>query len=320
MAFRGGEKEEMKKILVTGSSGTIGTALCMELIKQGYDVIGVDAKPNEWKSEVDQRTNVSDLLAGPLLGINFKGYFDLIIHLAANAKVHQSVKTPDLARDNFLMTYNVLEFARRMNAPVIFASSREVYGDNPRHCETVEGDIYVYKPKSPYAATKLGAEALVHAYYHSYDLDYIILRLSNVYGKYDISDRVIPTWIKAARKGEDLIVYGEHKAYDFTYIDDCVDAFMLAAKRFESAKNETYNIAFGDAIKLTNLAVLIQKEMGAKGELEIKQNRVGEVGFYRADIDNARRKLMFEPKVGIKEGIKKTVKWYNANISEGKVK
>jgi UDP-glucose 4-epimerase len=101
----------MKKILVTGSSGTIGTALCIELLKEGYDVIGVDIKPNEWDNEVDKRTIMSDLLVSPLLGMNFEGYFDLIIHLAANAKVHQSVKTPDLARDNFLMTYNVLEFA-----------------------------------------------------------------------------------------------------------------------------------------------------------------------------------------------------------------
>ena len=303
----------MKKILVTGSSGTIGTALCMELIKQGYDVIGVDIKPNEWDSEVDQRTNISNLLCGSLLGINFKGNFDLIIHLAANAKVHQSVKQPDLARDNFLMTYNVLEFARRMNAPVIFASSREVYGDNIITFAKAEETIEPRKLKSPYAATKVGAEALVCAYNQSYNLDYIIFRLSNVYGKYDKSDRVIPTWIKAARKGEALIVYGERKAYDFTYIDDCVAAFMLAIKRFEWTKNDTYNIAYGEAIKLINLVELIQKEMGVKGDLKIKQNRVGEVGYYHADIDNARRKLLFEPKVSIKEGIKKTVKWYDKN-------
>jgi UDP-glucose 4-epimerase len=300
----------MKKILVTGSSGTIGTALCIELLKEGYDVIGVDIKPNEWDNEVDKRTIMSDLLVSPLLGMNFEGYFDLIIHLAANAKVHQSVKTPDLARDNFLMTYNVLEFARRMDAPVIFSSSREVYGDNIITFAKAEERIEPYKLKSPYAATKVGAEALICAYYQAYNLNYIIFRLSNVYGKYDKSDRVIPTWLKAVRKDEDLIVYGKEKAYDFTYIDDCVDAFMLAINRFESAKNDTYNIAFGEVTKLTDLAVMIQEEMGVKGELKIKENRVGEVGFYRADIGNARYKLLFEPKVDIKEGIKKTVKWY----------
>ena len=303
----------MKKILVTGSSGTIGTALCIRLIKAGYDVLGVDIKPNEWESEVDQRTTMSDILSGPLLGINFMGNFDLIIHLAANAKVHQSVKQPDLARDNFLMTYNVLEFARRMNAPVIFASSREVYGDYPGRSAIYEEDPVLCALQSPYAATKVAAEALVCAYYHSFNLDYLIFRLSNVYGKYDKSDRVIPTWINAARKGEDLIVYGKEKAYDFTYIDDCVAAFLRAIKRFGLAKNNTYNIAFGEAIKLTDLAVLIQKEMGVTGGLDIKDTRVGEVDYYRASIEAAKDKLMFAPKVGIKGGIKETVKWYNEN-------
>lgn len=303
----------MKKILVTGSSGTIGTALCVELIKNGYDVTGVDCKPNEWDSKVGERTIVSNLLFGPLLGINFKGDFDLIIHLAANAKVHQSVKTPDLARDNFLMTYNVLEFARKTSVPVIFASSREVYGDNLITFAKAEERIEPYKLKSPYAATKVGAEALICAYYKSYNLDYLIFRLSNVYGKYDKSDRVIPTWINAVTKGEDLIVYGKDKAYDFTYIDDCVDAFMVAIERFESVKADTYNIAFGEAVKLTDLAAMIQEEMGAKGKPDIEDTRVGEVDYYRADISYAQQKLGYEPKVDIKEGIKKTVKWYEVN-------
>jgi UDP-glucose 4-epimerase len=304
--------------LGTGSSGTIGTALCIELIKKGYGVIGVDIKPNEWNSEVDQCTIMSDLLGMPILGINFKGNFDMIIHLAANAKVHQSVKTPELALDNFLMTYNVLEFARRTNTPVIFSSSREVYGDNAMRCERSEGDIDLDRLRSPYAATKLGVEALIQAYHHSYNLDYLIFRLSNVYGKYDKSDRVIPTWIKAARNGEDLIVYGAHKAYDFTYIDDCVAAFMLGIEQFKSAKNDTYNIAFGEATKLTDLAAMIPQAVAAKGELKIKANRVGEVGYYRADIDYAHQKFGYEPKVDIKEGIKNTVKWYNKNMENKK--
>ncbi len=299
----------MKKILVTGSSGTIGTALCIELLKKGYNVTGVDVKPNEWDSEVEKRTVLADLSVGVPVG----GYFDLIIHLAANAKVHQSVKTPDLARDNFLMTYNVLEFARRTNAPVIFASSREVYGDNLRTFAKAEERIEPYKLKSPYAATKVAAEALICAYHQSYNLDYLIFRLSNVYGKYDKSDRVIPTWIKAVRKGKDLIVYGVQKAYDFTYIGDCVAAFMLGTKRFKSVKNDTYNIASGEATKLTDLVAMIQEEMGAKGKPGIEDTRVGEVDYYRADIDYARQKFGYEPKVDIKEGIKKTVKWYEEN-------
>ena len=309
MAFGKGETKEMKKILVTGSSGTIGTALCIELLKKGYDVTGVDVKRNEWNSEVDKRTVLADLLVGVPVG----GYFDVIIHLAANARVYNTVVNPKLAHDNFEMVFNVLEFARTTNAPLIFASTREVYGDNLRTFAKAEERIDLYKLESPYAATKVAAEALVCAYNQSFNLDYIIFRLSNVYGKYDNSDRVIPTWLKAARKGEDLIVYGKEKAYDFTYIDDCVAAFMLGVERFEETSNDTYNIASGEATKLTDLAVLIQKEMNAKGGLDIKDTRVGEVDYYRGDIDYAREKFGYTPKVDIKEGITKTVKWYDAN-------
>jgi UDP-glucose 4-epimerase len=238
---------------------------------------------------------------------------DLIIHLAANARVYDLVRHPDLARDNFLMAYNVLEFARLANTPVIAASSREVYGDNLITFAKAEERIEPYKLKSPYAATKVAMEALVCAYNQAYNLDYLIFRLSNVYGKYDKSDRVIPTWLEAARKGNDLIVYGKQKAYDFTYIDDCVDAFMWGISRFKEAKNDTYNIASGEVTKLTDLAELIQTVVGAKGGLDIKATRVGEVDYYRADIDHARRRLGYDPKVGIIEGIKKTVKWYDEN-------
>jgi UDP-glucose 4-epimerase len=303
----------MKKILVAGSSGTIGTALCIELLKKGYDVTGVDKRRNKWDKGVDWHTFLLNLVKSiPKRAVAPK--YDLIIHLAANAKVHQSVKTPKLALDNFIIAYNVLEFARETKTPIIFTSSREVYGDNLRRCETPEEEVHVRDSKSPYAATKLGVETLIHAYHHSYGLDYIIFRLSNVYGKYDESERVIPTWIKATRKGEDLIVYGEWKTYDFTYIDDCVGAFMMCIAQFEEVKNDTYNIAFGEGTRLHNLAVQIQQEMGVKSNLIIKDERVGEVNYYCADIVHARHNFGYNPKVGIEEGIKKTIKWYNENM------
>lgn len=297
------------KILVTGSSGTIGTALCIELLKNGYDVIGVDKRRNKWDAGVDLHTTLLNLVKPiPKRAVGPK--YNLIIHLAANAKVHQSVKNPKLARDNFIMAYNVLEFARETNTPIIYASSREVYGDNMRRCITSEEGVFLDNPKSPYAATKLGVESLIHSYHCSYDLDYIILRLSNVYGKYDESDRVIPTWIKASRKGEDLIVYGDWKTYDFTYIDDCVDAFMVCIAQFEKVKNDTYNVAFGEGTRLVDLAELIQQEMAVKTNLITKDERVGEINYYCADIGRARYRFGYTPKVSLEEGIKKTVMWY----------
>lgn len=300
----------MKKILVTGSSGTIGTALCIELLKKGYDVWGVDKRDNKWDSKVNLHTSLVDIVVGmPELT-----KYDLVIHLAANARVYNTVVNPKLARDNFEMVFNVLEFARTTNTPIIFASSREVYGENIRRCEISEENTFVHKQESPYAATKFGAEALINAYRRSFGLDNIILRLSNVYGKYDDSDRVIPTWIRATKAREDLIVYGEEKAYDFTYIDDCVAAFILCIDRFEEVKNEVYNIASDETVYLTHVARLIREEMGAISlPIKIEPNRTGEVLLYSANIATAREELKFDPQVKIEEGIKKTVEWYGAN-------
>jgi len=299
----------MNKILVAGSSGTIGTALCIELLKRGYDVTGVDIKRNKWDNEVDQCTVTTDLLNWRnQMPWELMNNYDLIIHLAANARVYNTVVNPKLARDNFEMAFNVLEFARTTDSPIIFSSSREVYGNDS--FSTREEHTFVDEMESPYAATKLGVEALVHAYRRSFNLDNIIFRLSNVYGKYDDSDRVVPTWIRAAKKGEDLIVYDENKAYDFTYIDDCVAAFILCIEQFEAVKNEVYNIASGETTYLTAVANTILHEMG-RTELKIiiAPNRPGEVLQYRANIDKARKRLGFVPQVMIEEGIRNAVKW-----------
>ena len=305
----------MNKILVTGSSGTIGTALCIELLKKGYDVTGMDIKRNKWDDGVENCTVSTDLRCwGDKLPWELISDYDLIIHLAANARVYNTVVNPKLARDNFEMVFNVLEFARTTKTPIIFASSREVYGENIRRCDQPEDHAVLDKLESPYAATKFSAEALINAYRHSFNWDNIILRLSNVYGKYDDSDRVIPTWIRATKAREDLIIYGENKAYDFTYIDDCVAAFVLCIEHFEEVKNDVYNIASDETTYLTDLACAIKKEMGAIIlPITIEANRAGEVLLYRADIAKARERLGFEPQVMIEEGIKETVKWYGAN-------
>lgn len=290
----------------------IGTALCIELMRRRYEITGVDRIPNKWDSGVDQHTILSDIVSWRYNKLSeLVPRFDLIIHLAANARVYKLVKYPMLARDNFEMIFNVLEFARKMQCiPIIFASSREVYG--PCVVPVSEEGIYVDRSENPYAATKLAAEALIHAYHKCYNLNYIILRLSNVYGKYDDSDRVIPTWIKATRRNEDLIVYGREKAYDFTYIDDCVDAILRCVEQFDNVKNDTFNIASGEMTVLVDIAKIIQQDTNAEGSIIEKKNRIGEILSYQADINHASLKLGYEPKVGIEEGIKKTVRWYGA--------
>jgi UDP-glucose 4-epimerase len=143
----------IKKILVTGSSGTIGTRLCEKLLEKNYDIVGLDLKPNKWKKEINKITIIGDLCNTIE---NLPKDIDLVIHLAANSRVYNLVLNPSLARDNFEMLFNILEFCRNNNIKkFIFASSREVYGNSNRIVHS-EDEAYIKNCESPYTASKIG--------------------------------------------------------------------------------------------------------------------------------------------------------------------
>ena len=300
------------KILVTGSSGTIGTRLCEKLLEKGHEVVGADWKPNKWKSDIDQITINTDLRDQSQFEKLPKDC-DIIMHLAANARVYDLVKEPDMARDNFLSTYNTLEFARKNGIKrFIFTSSRETYGNDTNKPHT-EDMVRIDNCESAYTASKLGGEALTKAYWRCYGIDGIVLRLSNVYGMYDDSDRVVPLFIRQAKANETLIVFGEEKSLDFTYIDDTANGLILALDKFEAAKNETINLAFGEATSIMQLAEVIKNLLGSQSEIRVEKNRPGEVVQYIADISKAKKLLGYDPKTPFEEGIKMTVGWYKSN-------
>jgi UDP-glucose 4-epimerase len=108
-------------VLVTGSSGTVGTALCKALLEEGYDVTGADIHPNRWSNRIDEHTSIVDLEDEGVFDV-LPESVDLVIHLAANARVHKLVKNPNRAKENFDTTFNVLEYARNVGADFIFSS------------------------------------------------------------------------------------------------------------------------------------------------------------------------------------------------------
>jgi len=295
-------------ILITGSSGTVGTALADALLKRGYDVTGVDTRPNQWIDAVDDCTMVLDL--GDKSELNkLPDSVDLVVHLAANARVHKLVQNPVGAQENFNTTFNVLEYARKVGADVIFSSSREVYGNNEQMIYD-ETDTYVDECESPYTASKIGGEALVKSYDNCYDIDTAIVRFSNVYGKYDASNRVIPLFIAQASRGQDLTVYGDSKVLDFTYIDDCVDGVLQVIDQFNKSAGTTFNIASGKGTSLLELAKIIVDSVDTDVDITVESNRTGEVGRYVADISKAQKVLGYEPESTLKAGINSTVEWY----------
>lgn len=298
------------RVLVTGSSGTIGTELCLELLK-GHELQGVDVRPNQWSPAVSERTMLRDLRKPLDLDS-----CDMAIHLAANARVWDLVQNPGLARDNFEMLFNVLEYARVHDVKrFLFASSREVYGNSDKHVHH-EDEAYVKNCESPYTASKIGGEALVHSYQQCYGIDFVIVRFSNVYGRYDLSTRVVPRFISQAIAGQPLVVYGKDKVLDFTFISDAVDGILSCISRFGSVQNDTFNIASGTGSTLTEVAQAVTRLLRSRSEMRLEGSRTGEVVKYIADISKARRLLAFAPKVSLEDGLRQSVAWYsNVNLS-----
>ncbi|MGC9046709.1 MAG: NAD-dependent epimerase/dehydratase family protein [Minisyncoccia bacterium] len=306
---------KIKKILITGSSGTIGTRLSEKLLDLKYDVIGVDWKKNKWLKEIDKRTIHIDLRNKKLVFEKLPKDVDLIIHLAANARVYELVKNPELAKDNMIITFNILEYARVHNIKnIIFASSREVYG-NTQKIKHKEEDARIENCESPYSASKLLGEALIHSYHKCFGINYVIVRFSNVYGMYDESDRVIPLFIRKALENESLIVFGKEKVLDFTYIDDVVEGVIKIIQKFGKIKNNTFNIATGKGPKIFGLAKLIKEFLHSKSKIIIKNNRKGEVVKYIADISKAKKLLNYQPRIDIINGTKRSIEWYQDRIN-----
>ncbi len=312
------------KILVTGSSGEIGTNLCLKLKKNGHEVFGIDKRKNSWTKNFDYL-----LLDLSQKFFEFKNGFgdakmpftpEVFVHFAANAKVHELVENPLRAMDNIQITFNALEYCRQNKVPIIFSSSREVYGDikrfNANEFTTDEKKADFKFTESPYSASKISGEALIYSYAKCYNLPYIVFRFSNVYGRFDNDlermERVIPLFINKINKKEPIIVFGENKILDFTYVDDCVEGIYSGIEKLVSGeiKNETINLAYGEGHKLTELITYIENNLNKKAKMSFQPTKIGEVNYYIADISKAKKLLNYQPKTSLKEGVKKTIEWW----------
>lgn len=298
------------KILITGSSGTIGTRLMERFLEAGHDVIGLDYVRNIWNKSLNERTLDVDLRDMDAVLASVPEGIEIVIHLAANARVYDLVLEPDLARDNMLTVYNALELARRKNIPrVCFSSSREVYGNSDKAIHNEE-ESYVKNCESPYTASKIAGEALVHSYHQCYGIDFVIYRFSNVYGMYDNSDRVVPLFFRKLVKNEPITVFGKDKLLDFTYIDDTVTGIMASVDRFDKVKNRVFNLAYGEGTSILHVAERLKELLGSTSEITIGESRTGEVIKFIADIARAKEALDYNPQVSFDEGIKRSIEWY----------
>ncbi len=299
------------KVLITGSSGQIGTNLALALLERGDHVVGIDHRANTWTSRFETTLlDLSKCVPAALPG----GPFDLVVHLAANAKVFELVEYPQKAMDNVSMLFTVLEYCRQKSLPIVFSSSREVYGDIHRHVtEEAAADFVV--AESPYSASKIAGEAFIYSYAQCYDLPFLVFRFSNVYGRYDNDidrlERVIPLFIDRIGRGEPIVVYGKDKVLDFTYVDDCVAGVVAGIDALHQRRiiGQTINLAYGHGNTLMDVVNIISLALGKEPNATFLGSRTGEVTRYVADIGKARKLLGYDPKVPLSSGLCKSVAW-----------
>lgn len=310
----------MKKYLVTGGAGFIGSNIVKKLLEQEEFVLVVDNFSTDRKENIEEfLTNPNfKLIEGDLTDINVAKNavlgIDYVVHQAALPSVPRSIQDPLKSNEaNVTATLNMLIASRDEKVKkFVYASSSSIYGDNP---QSPKQEDFPVRPLSPYALTKYVGERYCQIFWNIYGLPTVSLRYFNVFGpKQDPNSQysaVIPKFIKSFFNNEKPVIYGTgEQSRDFTFVDNVVKANLLAAESSDDANGQVLNIACGDEISLNELVRLLQENMGIKLEADYQNQRQGDVLHSKADISKAEKIINYHPIVNFKEGLMKTIEWY----------
>lgn len=297
-------------IVVTGGSGFLGKHLCHALKQAGHVVKNIDLRPNE-----DVETVIGDVQDRAILDQHLSGQ-DAVFHLASNIEVEDSFKRPAYyIQNNVLGTLAVLEAMRAHGVKkFLFSSSAAVYGE-PIRTPIVEDDRTL--PINPYGVTKLAMEGLVSSYVRAYEFTGVALRYFNLYGpgeNHDPETHAIPRFIKQILHDEEMTVWGNGKnTRDFIYIEDIVAAHLRA---LELPQGYHYiNLSGKNATEVGAVIALLEKITGKTAHVKNYPARPGDPAELFADATKAKTVLSWEAQVGLEEGLKKTVEWFQAQRS-----
>jgi UDP-glucose 4-epimerase len=283
-------------VLVTGGAGFLGSHLVDALIDAGHEVRSLD---NLRRGSLQNLARHSE---GPLLHVCQDDVrdpdavgracrdVDVVYHLAAQSNVMGAIDDPDYSfTSNVAGTYNVLKAAAAAGVRrVVFASSREVYGE-PATLPVREDAAL--SPKNPYGASKVAGEAYCTVWQKTHGLDCQVLRFGNLYGPRD-SERVIPLWLGNAARGEDLLLYGGRQTLDFLWVADAVAALLAAA---ECDNDGPINVASGQGTSLESLAQRVLDVTESRSRIVRLASRSAEVSSFVADVTRMRERLRVEP-------------------------
>ena len=328
------------KVLVTGSAGFIGSALCIRLLNLGDKVIGVDNHNDYYDPTIKE-----DRLARHINHSNYKHFridiedekavrflfesnrFDCVVNLAAQAGVRYSIENPlKYVKTNMVGFGHILEGCRYGNvAHLVYASSSSVYGSNTKIPFSVHDNVD--HPISLYAASKKANELMAHTYSHLYNLPTTGLRFFTVYGPWDRPDMALQKFTKSILAGEKIKVfnYGKHRR-DFTYIDDIVEGVIrvldqpaIPNPNWDSdypdsgssiAPWRIYNIGNNSPVELLDYIKAIEDALGIKADKALLPLQPGDVPDTYADVADLVGDFDYKPSTTINQGVTKFVEWY----------
>src|SRR6266404_854261 len=314
----------MAKYLVTGAAGFIGSSLVRALLERGNEVRGIDNFSTGRRENLTEMLSRIDFREADILDLDAMhkacAGVDYVLHEAAIPSVPKSVLDPlGSNRANVDGTVNVLVAARDAKVRrVVYAASSSAYGDTPtlpKH-EGMTPD-----PISPYAVAKLASEHYLISFYRCYQLETVALRYFNIFGpRQDPSSPysgVLAKFITQMLSGQQPTMFGDgEQSRDFTYIDNAVDANLLACTAAAAqVAGKVFNVATGRRVTLNETFKLLQGLTSYSGSPIYAAERGGDIKHSLADISLAEKHLGYKPKVNFEDGLRRTVEWYRSSQS-----
>jgi UDP-glucuronate decarboxylase len=313
----------MKRILVTGGAGFVGSHLCERLLKEGNEVISLD------NYFTGQKRNIVHLMDNPYFEVvrhdvtmPFFIEVDEIYNLACPASpVHYQYNPIKTVKTSVMGAINMLGLAKRIKAKILQASTSEVYGDPQVHpqVESYWGHVNPIGLRSCYDEGKRVAETLFMNYHHQNNVRIKIIRIFNTYGTrmHPNDGRVVSNFIIQALKGENITVYGKgDQTRSFQYVDDLINGML---KMMDSPDEFTGPVNIGNPgeFKILELAEKVIELTGSKSKIVFKPLPSDDPMQRKPDISLAKEKLNWEPEIPLEQGLKKTIEYFDNLLKEG---
>ena len=309
-------------IVITGGSGFVGSYLCEKLINDGHEIIVVDnllTGSTENINHLMHNENFSFIEHDVQNHIEIENKVDYVLHFASAASPKAYTEHPvNTLKAGSVGTINTLGLAKKHDAEYLLASTSEVYGDpliSPQN-EEYWGNVNPNGERSMYDEAKRFAEAAVATYSRSYDLKTKIVRIFNTYGpRMQLNDgRVVTNFIVQALKNENITIYGDgSQTRSFSYVEDTVAGIIFL---MNSSEYDVFNIGNPNEMTVGQLAEKIIELTDSTSEIKYLELPNDDPKQRKPDITKAKTKLNWEPKVNLEDGLTKTIKWVEGQLSK----